>query len=945
MKATIGMSLLIYAWYMVRILLNVSFLVFPILTFEYQKVQGNDAVASRSATSTTISIRHRLQKLAEVNKVKKEEPQDDDFDEPIKGKGKGSSGSGSGPVAKGKKEEANSDDVDDDHKPIFKKTPASKTDKLQKLAEVNKVKKEEPQDDDFDEPIKGKGKGSSGSGSGPVAKGKKEEANSDDVDDDHKPIFKKTPASKTDKLQKLAEVNKVKKEEPQDDDFDEPIKGKGKGSSGSGSGPVAKGKKEEANSDDVDDDHKPIFKKTPASKTDKVIWLYRSSVWKQIFNFSGTEMVKRSEQNVKKRERKVYDFSRHKRDPPEERDPLRIFYETLFEQIPDSEMAQFWRDILSVFFGDVTPSLGSGPLVILSHQNFGPANWERRLLLAKKDLLITYDAFLDPLCTLNEGTMILQALNLSYEKIVDCLWCLRCNHIMNCVESVAFANTNTNISLMMLIESGLLPMEVAKKVYDKKQKRNKFISPVKAGSVTKKTQSATVTKKAPLSAAPNCQCCICGDHLLTLNIPWFDKAWIAIPESQEKAPYHGHFNQMKLLLFLGILCLLLCESLSLSAKERSPPLIFFFSLEGEKNQRELNWEKESRETMAFRHGYCTLYDEFRDDEVEVAEILSSFPRLIAMSKYSSWLPYTWSGKRRRSAEANLGPRPAVQSPPASVSPSPSPILSVSVGPAFTTTTTPIAASEPEKPITVKVEPATSPATPLSFFPSEFDERPKRLKRKVSTEKRREDLLKIKSQFTRSNEFLRGEIQKVTGYHEHLKAINSCWKARKQELTMGVIKREDQLNLLRMNLGQATVKCPDHIGDDQSRLSLRMPGIPVYQQQPFLTDKNANNQEMGCNHPDAYGQRVFLLPSTTTSTSDANGPHSIPDLNLAIGQPSWMNTEVKQLVGDKSTVVNRAIVDNKAITVRSTVNKAMAAEARRRRILICKKKISCVSRKL
>ena len=50
------------------------------------------------------------------------------------------------------------------------------------------------------------------------------------------------------------------------------------------------------------------------------------------------------------------------------------------------------------------------------------------------------------------------------------------------------------------MESGLLPMEVAKKVYDKKQKRNKFISPVKAVSVTKKTRSTTVKKKAPLSA-------------------------------------------------------------------------------------------------------------------------------------------------------------------------------------------------------------------------------------------------------------------------------------------------------------------------------------------------------------------------------------------------------------------------------------------------------------
>lgn len=138
--------------------------------------------------------------------------------------------------------------------------------------------------------------------------------------------------------------------------------------------------------------------------------------------------------------------------------------------------------------------------------------------------------------------------------------------------------------------------------------------------------------------------------------------------------------------------------------------------------------------MAFRHGYCTLYDEFGDGEIEVAEILSSFPRLIAMSKYSSWLSYTWGGKRRRSAEVNLGPRPAVQSPPTLVSPSPPPILSGSVGPAITTNTTRIAASEPERPIIVKVEPATSPATPLSFFPSEPDERPKRSNRKVYTKK-------------------------------------------------------------------------------------------------------------------------------------------------------------------------------------------------------------------
>ncbi|KAI3734376.1 hypothetical protein L6452_13844 [Arctium lappa] len=43
-----------------------------------------------------------------------------------------------------------------------------------------------------------------------------------------------------------------------------------------------------------------------------------------------------------KKERKVYELPGQKRDPPEERDPLRIFYESLYEQIPTSEMAAIW---------------------------------------------------------------------------------------------------------------------------------------------------------------------------------------------------------------------------------------------------------------------------------------------------------------------------------------------------------------------------------------------------------------------------------------------------------------------------------------------------------------------------------------------------------------------------------------------------------------------------
>ncbi|KAL5729087.1 hypothetical protein ACHQM5_002087 [Ranunculus cassubicifolius] len=43
-----------------------------------------------------------------------------------------------------------------------------------------------------------------------------------------------------------------------------------------------------------------------------------------------------------KSQKKVYTLPGQKYDPPEEREPLRIFYESLSNQIPSSEMAAFW---------------------------------------------------------------------------------------------------------------------------------------------------------------------------------------------------------------------------------------------------------------------------------------------------------------------------------------------------------------------------------------------------------------------------------------------------------------------------------------------------------------------------------------------------------------------------------------------------------------------------
>ncbi|KAJ0024836.1 hypothetical protein Pint_09377 [Pistacia integerrima] len=145
----------------------------------------------------------------------------------------------------------------------------------------------------------------------------------------------------------------VKKEEvkDEDDDFDKPIK---RVAAGARESRVKKGH------NDILDDNKPISKNnstatTAAAKADNKLpkllmgvvlftFLYRLNGEKELKKKKkkGEEKKEEVQQNGKKREKKVYDLPGQKRDPPEERDPLRIFYETLYKQVPESEMAQFW---------------------------------------------------------------------------------------------------------------------------------------------------------------------------------------------------------------------------------------------------------------------------------------------------------------------------------------------------------------------------------------------------------------------------------------------------------------------------------------------------------------------------------------------------------------------------------------------------------------------------
>lgn len=57
---------------------------------------------------------------------------------------------------------------------------------------------------------------------------------------------------------------------------------------------------------------------------------------------TATSTSSSSKTVTKTREKKVFSLPGQKYDTPEEREPLRIFYESLSKQIPSSEMAEFW---------------------------------------------------------------------------------------------------------------------------------------------------------------------------------------------------------------------------------------------------------------------------------------------------------------------------------------------------------------------------------------------------------------------------------------------------------------------------------------------------------------------------------------------------------------------------------------------------------------------------
>ncbi|KAK7352243.1 hypothetical protein VNO80_17662 [Phaseolus coccineus] len=242
--------------------------------------------------------------------------------------------------------------------------------------------------------------------------------------------------------------------------------------------------------------------------------------------------------------------------------------------------------------------------------------------------------------------------------------------------------------------------------------------------------------------------------------------------------------------------------------------------------------------MKQRSGWSVSSNSMRENQV--AEILVKLPTLILEFECGRGiLPQSWGRKKKRST--------------------------ISVNP--------------------KAEEASSPATPLSFSPSESDENPTSLfRRNVSLKRKREHCLKIIQDLTKDNDLLSGEIKNVKCYFEKLKDYNLKLKAKKQELSHGPRQ------------GVMVQKQPQQ--------QLQFPGV-------------AHHPTLILNQT-PFGLTTTLSGVPPLSSNDV-GPIGIPDLNLPLEES--MSVEFCEQLDVNVSVANR------------NLSRAMAAQARQNRLHI------------
>ncbi|XP_044475173.1 uncharacterized protein LOC123203068 [Mangifera indica] len=172
-----------------------------------------------------------------------------------------------------------------------------------------------------------------------------------------------------------------------------------------------------------------------------------------------------------------------------------------------------------------------------------------------------------------------------------------------------------------------------------------------------------------------------------------------------------------------------------------------------------------------QHQHLNVAMFMNETEFEVAEIFLQLPQLIFESE--SLYRLSWGRKRRGSSKTDH--------------PSFPPLGSNSI---------------PE----IETPKALSPATPLSFPPSESDDKFKQSKRKVSLKRKKEELLEELKDLAERKEFFKEEIKNLQGYYDEQKLLNLSLKAKKQMLILG-LPNEDSASQTNLNHA-AMLNIPD-----------------------------------------------------------------------------------------------------------------------------------------
>ncbi|CAI9753385.1 unnamed protein product [Fraxinus pennsylvanica] len=234
-----------------------------------------------------------------------------------------------------------------------------------------------------------------------------------------------------------------------------------------------------------------------------------------------------------------------------------------------------------------------------------------------------------------------------------------------------------------------------------------------------------------------------------------------------------------------------------------------------------------------------------EEEIQVAEILLDLGNSVPVSESRSNL--SWGSKRRRSNPSHAA---------AHSLPSPS-----------------IHGTETEIQTQVKLEPPSkSPTTPLSFSPSESDEKSKNSKKRKYME--------MIEGLTQRRDLLKGEVENVRNYYNKLKAYNLELKLMKQKALTTCLINEGSHSHMGLN----------KFLNFEMNLAQHYQITAVAHQQPFNLDQMAPGSTT------QIGENIHYPSSDGLCHINQVGPVGIPDLNLspqeAFGvEPSYVNRDL------------------------------------------------------